>query len=154
MNFNQTINALSNVQKGAYIVLEWCRNVKVLKGYEKANGTTIVKKSCKGVFRLGVAYANLKENIEKETGPLLYGHYVEGFPNYIIEHNGKFYLRITVSKNPNHKTKSTYTINGTETTKEFLQENKIISSSNSNNDLLVFNVNIEDITRIGTYEAE
>ena len=152
MLLNQTMNVLENVKKGAYIVIEWTRNVKVLKGYEKANGTTIVKKSCKGVFRLGVAYANLKENIEKETGSLLYGHYVEGFPNYIIEHNGKFYLRITVSKN--HKTKSVYTINGTETTKEYLQENKVISSSNSSNDLLVFNVNIEDITRIGTYEAE
>lgn len=152
MLLEQAISVLETVKKGAYIVIEWTRNVPVLKGYEKINGETQVQKSCSGVFRLGVEYANLSENLGVETGSLPYGKYVENFPNYIIEYNGKYYLRITTTKN--HKTKSTYTINGVETTKEYLQENKVISNSKSSQDLLVFNVCLNDITRIGKYEAE
>jgi hypothetical protein len=109
-----------------------------------------VEKYCRGVIKLGIKYANLKENKEKITGPLLWGKFSENFENYIIEHtkDGKtrYYLRVYVSKK--HKTLVQWFIDGVETTKEYLVNEGIIADY-ERKDLSCFDIAIENIISLG-----
>lgn len=140
---NQEILAkLAQVKKGRYI------NFTKIKDL----GNGIIKESDM-VIRLGVAYANMKINANRETGPLPWGKWVEGLENLVVEHKGKYYLRIT-STNPANPGSGAdviatrYLLNGQEISKEqviaMIGEEKLATKPSP-----VYNVKFENIIRIG-----
>ena len=75
MTNNEILSKLATIKKGRYISL-----TKV-----KDCGNGVVKESDM-VIRLGVNYANMKINENKQTGELPWGHWVPGLENLVIEH--------------------------------------------------------------------
>ena len=142
MLFNELKEKLQTIKKGAFVKMQWKSNPKPYAKYKEYS----IEKYSKGVVRLGIKYANLKDKKGKNIQPMLYGEYVENFDNYIIEYKRKYYLRVYVSKK--HKTLIQYLLNGIETTKEYLVNNGIIPNYEKG-DLLCFNVSIENIISLG-----
>jgi len=140
---NQEILAkLAEAKKGRYINLTKSKDL----------GQGIVKESDM-VIRLGVAYANMQINENRQTGQLPWGKWVEGLENLVVEHKGNFYLRIT-SIDPAHPERGAdviatrYLMNGAEVTKGEVQailgEEKLSGSASS-----VYNIKFENILRLG-----
>ena len=142
MLLNELKEKLQTIKKGVFVKMQWKSNPKPYAKYKEHS----IEKYSKGVVRLGIKYANLKDKKGKNIQPMLYGEYIENFDNYIIEYKGKYYLRVYVSKK--HKTLIQYLLNGIETTKEYLVNNGIIPNYEKG-DLLCFNVAIENIISLG-----
>ena len=94
MKNQEILTKLAEIKKGRYFSLT---KVKEL-------GKGIVKESDM-VIRLGVSYANMAINKDRETGSLPWGQWVEGLENLVIKHVKdnveNYYLRIT-STDPAH----------------------------------------------------
>ena len=84
MTNQEILTKLAEAKKGRYINLTKAKDL----------GQGIVKESDM-VIRLGVSYANMQINQDRQTGSLPWGHWVEGLENLVIEHKGNYYLRIT-----------------------------------------------------------
>lgn len=104
------------------------------------------------VVRVGIKYANLKQNIGKEIGALPYGEMVD---KYYIKSNDKLQLRVYKATLPNAKTKVYYLLNGELKTKEWLVENNYFQDSylrQAQNEKLCFNIKVENIIKFGKGE--
>ena len=94
---------------GAYCAVEWRSPVRPAAAHR---GRDLVKIST-AVVRTGVAYANLGENADRETGSLPWGEW-ERFP-YVVVHRGSAYGRLYV-KDGTIQTR--YLVDGQEVTRE------------------------------------
>ena len=137
MTKDQILLALANVKKGRYISL------KKVKDYGKG-----VTKESDLVIRLGVNYANMAINKDRQTPiqSLPWGSWVPGLENLVIEHKGNYYLRVASSYSSNNK--STYYLDGLQITKEdairIIGEKKLKSGNPD-----VYNIKFENILSIG-----
>lgn len=146
MKNQEILTKLAEIKKGRYFNLT---KVKEL-------GKGIVKESDM-VIRLGVSYANMAINKDRETGSLPWGQWVEGLENLVVRHVKdnveNYYLRIT-STDPAHPESGAdviatrYLLNGEQITKEqvleMIGEKKLSGSASS-----VYNVKFENIIRLG-----
>ena len=140
MTNQEILTKLAEAKKGRYINLTKVKDL----------GQGIVKESDM-VIRLGVAYSNMKINENKQTGQLPWGHWVEGLENLVIEHKGKFYLRISSTDPANPESgadvvATRYLKDGAEITKHdvltLVGEQKGSASP-------VYNVKFENILKLG-----
>ena len=140
MTNQEILTKLAEAKKGRYINLTKVKDL----------GQGIVKESDM-VIRLGVAYSNMKINENKQTGQLPWGHWVEGLENLVIEHKGKFYLRISSTDPANPESgadvvATRYLKDGAEITKHdvltLIGEQKGSASP-------VYNVKFENILKLG-----
>lgn len=104
-----------------------------------------IEKDTFSVVRLGVEYANLKCNQEKETGSLPYGEWEEA--KWLIKHNDETYLRCTANS-LGIQSKSIYYLDGEEIDYEQLVEMGVFLKK-SDTPSQVFNYNIKNIISIG-----
>ena len=152
MTNNEILSKLATIKKGRYISL-----TKV-----KDCGNGVVKESDM-VIRLGVNYANMKINENKQTGELPWGHWVPGLENLVIEHTKvdkktkeamtSYYLRVT-STDPAHPETGAdviatrYLLNGEvvdrQTISSLIDEKKLESKPSS-----VYSIKFENIIRLG-----
>lgn len=131
---------LETLKKGTYTKITF-QSVGTKKGYEYKKITTMV-------VRLGIDYKNLSENKEKDTFGELKGKSHLDYNNYLLGgKDGKILLRVYPSKNPHHKTKTKYFLNGVEVSK--LDYNKALDIKPRTNGLLCFDVNISNIISLG-----
>lgn len=138
MTNQEILTKLATIKKGRYFSLSKVKDL--------GNGVT---KESDMVIRLGVNYANLKINENKITGKLPWGHWVEGLENLVVEHKGKYYLRVT-SKDPANPESGAdviatrYLLNGKEISKEeaktFAKEKELSGKPSS-----VYNIKFENI---------
>lgn len=137
MTNSEILLALAHVKKGRYVSL------RKVKDYGKG-----VTKESDLVIRLGVNYANMAINKDRETPiqSLPWGHWVEGLENLVIEHKGNYYLRVANSYSDHNK--STYYLDGVEISKEkaieILGEKKLKSGNPD-----VYNIKFENILSLG-----
>lgn len=139
---NQAIlDFLKGTKKGTYIHLKKSKDLG--EGISKLTEMRI---------RVGVAYANMAINEGKEIGSLPWGHWVDGLENLVIEHKGKYYLRITSSdpsnvENSNDVISTCYIKEGRPITKEevlsVLEPSKIESKPNP-----IYNIKFENILEL------
>lgn len=142
MTNQEILEKLSHVRKGCYISLTKAKDL----------GNGILKESDMHI-RLGVNYANMSINKDKQTGSLPWGHWVEGLENLALEHKGKYYLRVssTTPENPDSGADTIatrYYHNGVEVSREEalqIAEPKNTKSSSSP----VYNIKFENIIRLG-----
>lgn len=142
MTNEQILNALATAKKG--------RCISLTKTKELGEG--IIKESDM-VIRLGVNYANMSINKDRQTGELPWGHWVEGLEMLAIEHKGNYYLRVT-STDPEHPENGAdiiatrYLRNGAEISKEevisLIGEKKMASKPNA-----VYSIKFENIKALG-----
>ena len=133
---NQTIlNTIKTFKKGTYVPLT------KIKDY----GNGLVKKTDM-VIRLGVSYQNMEINKDRVVEPLPWGQWVPGLENYVIEHKGNFYLR--VSNTNSHISKSKYLLNNIEISKD-IAESYIDPKKLKSKDSPVYNIKFENIISIG-----
>lgn len=144
MEVKQAIARAKEIKKGAFVSVEYYGNPKKLKSAENVE---IIKK-CKGVYRLGLTYANLKINANKETGGLNGVEWVSGLENYELTNaKGEEMIRLYTTK---CKTHSQWFINGIETTKTKLVNMGLISKSEPSQAVPpCINVKIKNLIRIG-----
>lgn len=137
MTNEEIIQTMLSKKKGRYVNLK--------KEKDLGNG---VKKITDMVIRLGVDYANMKVNEDRqsEIGSLPWGHWVEGLEGYVIEHKGKYYLRVASSYS--NTTKSIYTLNGVEVDKEEV-ETLVAPSKMKSSQADVYNIKFENIIELG-----
>lgn len=142
MKNQEILTKLAEIKKGRYFSLT---KVKEL-------GKGIVKESDM-VIRLGVSYANMAINKDRETGSLPWGQWVEGLENLVVEHKGNYYLRITSTDPANPESgadviATRYLMEGQEISKaqviEMIGEKKLSGSASS-----VYTVKFENIIRLG-----
>ncbi len=137
MKLQELIEKLETIKKGAFIHIEYKSEKELAKKY----GSPKLEKFTNGCYRLGMAYSNLGANKNVVTGDLPWGQFV--LKNYIIEHKGRYYLRIYTTQ---HKSHSKYFLNGVETDKSTLEQEYNYKSSSPT---LCFNVPIENILKLG-----
>lgn len=137
MKLNELIKKLETIKKGTFIHIEYKSEKELAKKY----GSPKLEKFTNGCYRLGMAYSNLGANKNIVTGDLPWGQFV--LNNYIIEHKGKYYLRIYTT---HHKSHSQYFLNGVETDKATLEQEYNYKSSKPT---LCFTVPIENILKLG-----
>ena len=137
MLLNELIEKLETIKKGAFIHIEYKSEKELAKKY----GSPKLEKFTNGCYRLGMAYSNLGANKNVVTGDLPWGQFV--LNNYIIEHKGRYYLRIYTTQ---HKSHTKYFLNGVETDKATLEQEYNYKSSGPT---LCFNVPIENILKLG-----
>ena len=149
---NKEIETIVNNNKGGtFVRIEW----KTTKQPSAKHKDALIEKYCVAVGRLGCDYQHLKltqqkivEGAIEPNGKLSWGHWREGYVNYIIDHKEKSYLRITTS--PIHKPISKWFLNGVETTKQYLLDNGYIPQSRANSKVTsVFNIPFDSIISIG-----
>lgn len=137
MTNQQILESLATIKKGRFISLKKKKDLG--EGIEKVSDL---------VIRLGVNYANMKINENRETPiqPLKWGHWVEGYEGLVIEHKGNYYLRVASSYSDTSR--SAYYLNGVEISKEevisLIGEKKLASSNPD-----VYNVKFENILALG-----
>lgn len=145
--------AINDKKGGTYIT--FVKNKELGNGFSKQSTMNM---------RIGVSYANMKINEDKQTGELPWGKWVKGFENYIIEHTPKgktelnYYLRVS-SKTPDNPDGNTDTLetkyfhDGKEVTKEevlaVVGEKKLSSDFSA-----VYNINFDNILSIRCKCAE
>lgn len=142
---------VDNNKGGTFVNIEW-KTTKVPNAKHK---DALIEKYSVAVARLGCNYQNLKSTQEKITqgliepnGKLKWGQWRENYVNYILDHNGNSYLRITTS--PTHKTISKWFLNGVEVSKEWLIKNEYLKKQDiDHKDISVFNLKFDSIIKIG-----
>lgn len=135
MENQQILNKIKTFRKGTYV------NLTKINDY----GNGLVKET-EMVIRLGVSFQNMKVNEGRTTGNLPWGKWVEGLENYVIEHKGNYYLR--VSSTNSHIAKSKYLLNNIEVSKDVAEtvvNPKKLASKPSD----VYNIKFENIVKIG-----
>lgn len=135
MQNQQILNTIKTFKKGTYVPLT------KIKDY----GNGLVKKTDM-VIRLGVSYQNMEINKDRVVEPLPWGSWVPGLENYVIEHKGNYYLR--VSNTNSHISKSKYLLNNIEITKE-VAETYIDPKKLKSKESAVYNIKFENIISIG-----
>ncbi len=135
MQNQQILNTIKTFKKGTYVPLT------KIKDY----GNGLVKKTDM-VIRLGVSYQNMEINKDRVVEPLPWGSWVPGLENYVIEHKGNYYLR--VSNTNSHISKSKYLLNNIEITKE-IAETYIDPKKLKSKESAVYNIKFENIISIG-----
>ena len=142
MNNQEILQKLTKVIKGRYIRLT----------KKKDLGQGIIKESDMRI-RLGISFANMKVNENKEIGSLPWGQWVEGLENLVVTHKGNYYLRITTTnpndlENANDVIATRYIKDGELISKEevisLIGEKKLISKPS-----LVYNIKFDNILRLG-----
>ena len=101
MNIENVKKAIETRRKGEFIKVIWGRQCKTKKAY--ANET--IMKHCAVTARIGVTYDNIgnvkqkRENGElpENNQGLPWGTWVDGYFPYLIEHKGKYYVRISLA---------------------------------------------------------
>lgn len=141
--------AIKTTKKGTFVKITYQTEMKA------TNKTDKIIKTTNAVVRLGINYSNLKAvkteraNGKQTDGKLSWGQWENGFENYVITHTKdnvfRKYLRVYTTK---HKSKSTYQINGKETTLLELRENELIKESKSSSPRLLV-IKFTDIISIG-----
>lgn len=142
MTNQQILQKLAHITKGRYISLTKMKDL----------GQGIIKESDMRI-RLGISFANMKVNENKEIGSLPWGKWVEGLENLVVEHKGNYYLRITTT-NPNDLESANdviatrYIKDGQLISKEevinLIGEKKLVSKPS-----LVYNIKFDNILRLG-----
>lgn len=140
MELKEVQSLVASHKKAVFTKVSYFSLVKPLAKHK----TDIIVKYTNAVVRFGVQYSNMAVNKDKVTGDLPYGHWFD-IDNYIIEHNGKYQLRMSVYEGYHKET--SYTLNGEEVSEEYLLGNGYMSQPKPHN--IVFNVPIEHITQIG-----
>lgn len=135
MQNQQILNTIKTFKKGTYVPLT------KIKDY----GNGLVKKTDM-IIRLGVSYQNMEINKDRVVEPLPWGSWVPGLENYVIEHKGNYYLR--VSNTNSHISKSKYLLNNIEITKE-VAETYIDPRKLKSKESAVYNIKFENIISIG-----
>lgn len=148
MTLEQVIKAIENIKKGSFIKCEF----KTIKKPYAAYKDYVIEKSSVGVYRLGIGYYNIEHNKEKERIASTKGGFVMGYQNYLFETidkqgNKHYCLRVYTT---NHKPTTRYFMNGQETTKEYLKDNKVIPFYESK-PIDCFDIRIENIISLGAY---
>ena len=122
-----TINDFINCRKGTIRKVA----IKSDSNFLKKGKESDLQKISICYVRFGISYSNMKSTKEylaqnnlTQVNPLPWGVWV--IPNYAIEHKGKTYIRMSLAKLPNLKTKTTYYLNGVEVDKQYLIDNKYI----------------------------
>lgn len=142
MTNQEILNTLAAAKKGSYISLTKVKDL----------GTGIVKESDMRI-RIGVSYANMSVNADKETGSLPWGTWVPGFENLVVEHKGNYYLRVSSTTPSDIESGSDiiatrYIRNGQQITKDevvaLIGEKKVASKPS-----IVYNIKFENILRLG-----
>lgn len=140
MTNQEILNKLANVKNGKYISLTKVKDL--------GQG---VRKESDMLIRLGVNYANMKINENKQTGSLPWGKWVEGLENLVVVHKGNYYLRVTAI-NPENLEKASeilatrYYKDGVEISKE--EVNSLVKEKGSNPSA-VYNIKFDNIIRLG-----
>ena len=119
MDIAQVRKAIKETPKGSNIILEWTRPCKVRKGV-----VAVIAKAVRMVGRMGIEYDNQNEVQEKREGGdlpavnagLPWGKWLE-YP-WLIEHNGKLYLRLYNGTSTTTTPRVAFFIDGIPTTKE------------------------------------
>lgn len=146
MTNQEILTTLATVKKGRYISLTKVKDL----------GEGIVKESDMRI-RIGVSYANMAVNADRQTGSLPWGTWVPGLENLVVEHKGNYYLRITSTTPENPESgadviATRYIRNGQQITKEevvsIIGEKKMISKPS-----LVYNIKFDNIVRLGGQPA-
>lgn len=157
MELTQIKNAVDNIKGGQYVIEEHQRQIALKKGFEHLK----VEKYTKSVVRLKCNYQNLNEIKIKDYTPSATHQsnnmeYIENYKNSILynTNNKQYYLKCTKSRNPKHKTITKWFLNGVEVAKQTLIELNCLYAKDmqkSSFDSPVFNINIKDITRLGSF---
>lgn len=136
MENNEIISVVAQLKKGTYVSL--------IKRKDLGQG---VVKITSMVIRTGINFANMQVNKDRQVGQLPWGNWVAGLENYVIEHKGKFYLRVYNSYSDSIA--SVYYLNGNEITKEqaiaIVGEKKLESHSSE-----CYNIAFDNIVSIAT----
>ena len=143
-------NVLAMTPKGANIVLEWTRTVKTRKGV-----TDTILKSVRMVGRVGVEYDNFRAVQDKrdtgelpaENAGLPWGRW-EVYP-YLIEHNGKRYVRLYNGTSKLIQPKAEFTLNGQPVKRDEIAS-KLLAIELAEKSGDCFTCKVEDMTRIFT----
>lgn len=140
MTNQEILTKLAEAKKGRYINLTKAKDL----------GQGIVKESDM-VIRLGVSYANMQINENKQTGSLPWGKWVEGLENLVIEHKENYYLRITSTDPANPESgadviATRYLMNGVEVTK---QEVRALIGEEKSGASPVYNIKFDNILKLG-----
>lgn len=149
MTKEELIQKIKTIRKGTFINIEYKSFPKPLAAHKDA----VIEKITKGVYRLGITYANMKINENKVTGPLPFGEWQPNYENYIITHtnkNGDYkeWLRIYTSNH--HHSHTTWMLNGQEVNKQWLLDNGYIGKSSAeskHNDLFI--IEIKNLIKLG-----
>jgi hypothetical protein len=106
--------------------------------------------------RAGVDYAHLAVNAGRETGPLNYGEWAEGYEGLVLLHKGTEQVRVTFA--PNAHPRSVFTIDGQEATREEVAAlltpaaaSKFLTprAERPEDDPVVMNLKVEGILAVG-----
>ncbi len=130
MELNQILEKLDKKQKGSFFKLAWMTDVPIT-AQAKRDGNVVLKYSY-NTMRFGISYKNLKSVKEKVeqgkelTHELSWGSWLPGREGLVIQHNGKYYIRLYTSPN---KSSVTYFLNGRPITPEELQTKDIVQKS-------------------------
>jgi len=150
LNKFEALLAQKTIKKGCFTSIIWQSDVDLRAAYK---GTYDIKKVTKGVARIGVNYGHIRAIKESGVTPqsLPYGEWKEGEENIIIEHNGKYQVRLTTTGNSKHRGKTAYYLNGKPIEKEALESMDIVVPSywNRSHSGPVFNVKLENILQVG-----
>ena len=142
MTNQEILQKLAHVTNGRYISLTKMKDL----------GQGVIKESDMRI-RLGISFANMKVNENKEIGSLPWGKWVEGLENLVIEHKGNYYLRITTTnpkdlESANDVIATRYIKDGQLISKEevvsLIGEKKLVSKPS-----LVYNIKFDNILRLG-----
>lgn len=129
---------MMNDKKGQYAQATWSSVVKT-----PAKSSDVVIKTTTATVRTGIAYSNLTQNADKETGPLPWGEWLV-FP-FVVTHNGNDYARLYLAES--FQVTQTFTLNGVPCTKEEAQAVTLPSAWNKKSDgpTLTFTVKMENV---------
>lgn len=144
MKTEEIIAKIKSLRKGAFKRITFYANPYPLaKGKDKD-----IKKICSAVVRFGLNYSHLKANANKETGSLNGKVWKEGETNYVLisEKTGEELIRVYTTNH--HKVRSQWYLNGKETTKERLVEERLVSDRKSSK-TPCFDLKISNIISIG-----
>ena len=152
MNLQQIRQAIKATPKGCNIILEWTRPCKTRKGTMAG-----ITKSVRMVGRMGIEYDNINEvqekreegTLPKENAGLPWGQWSE-YP-WLIEHKGKFYLRLYNGTSSLTTPKSTFFMDGIEAEKAEVAP-FLLASELAEKDGDCFTCSIENLTRVNHEE--
>ena len=152
MELQQVKTAIKATPKGCNIVLEWTRPCKTRKGVQDT-----LTKHVRMVGRMGVEYDNLNEVQEKREGGdlpavnagLKWGTWLE-YP-FLIQHNGKVYLRLYFGTSQTTFPKVSFFRNGVEVEKETIAP-LLLASELTEKEGDCFTCSIENLERLNHEE--
>lgn len=133
-------------RRGQFLAVHWRRPMKTRKGIADT-----IEKKVSTVVRAGITYDNIADvQAKRETGELPaenaglpWGQWV-AFP-YLISHKGTLYVRLYVSKNPEHQTRAEFYRNGVQVDKESLRADCLASEFRDDGPADCFTVKLESV---------